>query len=277
MLKKSFLVFFRYLRQLGIDPVRAYYSLRGLPGFIRDYVHVKRQIAEQGGGFSLGRPYPCLEDRYRDSGRASGHYFHQDLLVAQKIYEDNPERHVDIGSRVDGFVAHVASFRSIEVIDIRPLQSNTENIKYRQLDLMDSLPLEFEELTDSLSCLHALEHFGLGRYGDPINVNGHTIGFDNLVRMLRPGGKLHFSVPIGPQRIEFNAHRVFSIAYLSEMFSGRFRIDCFSFVDDSGNLHKDILFDEYAKATNCGCEYGCGIFQLTKRGNDSSQGQLIAG
>jgi hypothetical protein len=29
---------------------------------------------------------------------------------------------------------------------------------------------------DSLSCLHALEHFGLGRYGDPIDPRGHEKG-----------------------------------------------------------------------------------------------------
>ena len=36
----------------------------------------------------------------------------------------NLKRHVDIGSRLDGFVAHVASFREIEVLDIRPLKVN---------------------------------------------------------------------------------------------------------------------------------------------------------
>jgi len=30
---------------------------------------------------------------------------------------------VDIGSRVDGFVAHVASFREIEVFDVRPISA----------------------------------------------------------------------------------------------------------------------------------------------------------
>jgi hypothetical protein len=27
--------------------------------------------------------------------------------------------------------------------------------------------------TDTLFCLHAIEHFGLGRYTDPININIH--------------------------------------------------------------------------------------------------------
>jgi len=66
-----------------------------------------------------------LDDRFDQSGTASGHYFHQDLLVASRIFINNPEKHVDIGSRIDGFVAHVASFREIEVFDIRSLEKIT--------------------------------------------------------------------------------------------------------------------------------------------------------
>jgi hypothetical protein len=97
-------------------------------------------------------------------GVVSRHYFHQDLVVAGYIFASNSERHIDVGSRVDGFVAHVASFRVIEVIDVRPLPVTTHsNIQFFKADLMHDVG---SELTDSLSCLHALEHFGLGRYGD---------------------------------------------------------------------------------------------------------------
>lgn len=41
--------------------------------------------------------------------------------MARWIYEAAPIKHVDVGSRVNGFVAHVASFREIEVIDVRPI------------------------------------------------------------------------------------------------------------------------------------------------------------
>ena len=63
--------------------------------------------------FPAGRAFPCLRDRYEAGGVASGHYFHQDLLVAQWLNAANPQRHIDVGSRVDGFVAHVAAFREI--------------------------------------------------------------------------------------------------------------------------------------------------------------------
>ena len=78
-----------------------------------------------------------LFDYSDNAGNYKGHYFHQDLLVANFIYEQNPKRHIDIGSRVDGFVAHVASFRKIEVIDVRSLtKSKHKNIQFRQMDFM---------------------------------------------------------------------------------------------------------------------------------------------
>ena len=42
-----------------------------------------------------------------------------------------------------------------------------------------------ENSIESLSCLHALEHFGLGRYGDPINPEGNIIGLENMIKILR--------------------------------------------------------------------------------------------
>jgi len=53
-----------------------------------------------------------LTDRFDPGGDASGHYFHQDLIVARRIFERDPRKHVDVGSRIDGFVAHLAVFRS---------------------------------------------------------------------------------------------------------------------------------------------------------------------
>ena len=43
-------------------------------------------------------------------------YFHQDFVVARKIFERNPRLHIDVGSRVDGFVAHVATFSSYRTL-----------------------------------------------------------------------------------------------------------------------------------------------------------------
>jgi len=177
---------------------------------------------------------------------------------------NNPQMHYDVGSRIDGFVAHIASFRKIYVLDIRHLQSKTSNIIFEQQDFMASLKDNLRECTDSLSCLHALEHFGLGRYGDSLDYNGYLKGLDNLYWMLKPNGKLYFSVPIGKQRIEFNAHRIFSVKYLLGLFNGRYEIDNFSYVDDVGDLHENVELNQMNIENNFNCKYGCGIFEMRK-------------
>ena len=84
------------------------------------------------------------------------------------------------------------------------------------------------------------------------------------IEILKKGGKFYFSVPIGPQRIEFDAHRVFSISYLLELFDNKYHIDHFSYVDDKGNLHENELITDKSKNDNFNCNYGCGIFEMTK-------------
>jgi len=256
---------YRLMAVFGFDPVKSFNAFRGVPAYVKDLLaYRKQQQAGQVVLFPLAKPYPCLSDRYEQSGVAEGHYFHQDLLVARRVFENSPETHVDIGSRIDGFVAHVAAFRKVQVVDIRPLESEVTNISFMQADLMEKLDPKLVGYCDSLSCLHALEHFGLGRYGDPINSQGYLIGFENFHEILRPQGKLYFSVPIGPQRLEFNAHRVFSVSYLLELFADKYHIERFSFVDNAGQLHENVEMRASDVSNNFGCHFGCGIFELAK-------------
>lgn len=235
-----------------------------LAGFYLSYLKFKRLAKASEQSFPFGKLYPCLDDRNADSGSASGHYFHQDLLVASRIFENNPQRHVDIGSRIDGFVAHVAVFREIEVFDIRPLNTSIPNITFKQADIMAD-DFTIQNYCDSVSSLHAVEHFGLGRYGDRLDYNGHLKGLKNIYQMLKQGGKFYFSVPIGKQRIEFNAHRVFAVEYLIQLIQSKYNIDSFSYVDDKGDLFRGIPLKSGNMERNYGCKYGCGIFELTKR------------
>ena len=57
-------------------------------------------------------------------------------MVARRIHLNNLSIHVDVGSGVDGFVAHVASFSPIEVIAIRPFSSYIPNATFTQDDMM---------------------------------------------------------------------------------------------------------------------------------------------
>lgn len=239
--------------------------LKKFPAFLREYAEIKSQAEKSDGDFPFAKLYPCLEERGEESGVVAEHYFLQDLLVAQKIFRANsPSRHVDIGSRIDGFVGHVATFREVEVFDVRGQKLDIPNIRFTRADLTLE-DFSFIDYCDSLSCLHAMEHFGLGRYGDRLNYRGHVVGWENMYKMLKRGGKLYFSVPIGKQRIEFNAHRVFSIGYLLSLIEGRYDIDSFSYINNENRLIIDAVLDEGSVENNFGCHYGCGIFELTKR------------
>ena len=191
-----------------MDLQKLFRSLRGLNAFARDWRQFKSAYR---GEITV---MPCLHDRYDESGIAKGEYFWQDLSVAQWIASAGPAKHVDVGSRVDGFVAHVASFREIEVFDVRPISNHIPRVIFKQADFMQSATgADLEKsggYCDSLSCLHALEHFGLGRYGDPIDVKGYEKGIANLAKLLKPKGRLYLSTPIGRQRVEFNANWVFN-------------------------------------------------------------------
>jgi hypothetical protein len=252
----------RCLQFWGFDARIFLLNLIGLPTYFRDFIMFKDK-SKGNSDFRFGKLYPVLTDKRNLSGNLADHYFYQDLLVAYRIFKNMPQKHVDIGSRIDGFVAHVASFREIEVFDIRPLEINFPNIKFTRLDLMQA-DHSLNNYTDSISCLHSIEHFGLGRYGDSIDVSGHLKGLESIYSILRKGGKFYFSSPIGPQRIEFNAHRVFSVSYLLKIFLGKFMIDCFSYIDDKGNFYENADLTPDNIQTSFGCIYGCGIFEMTK-------------
>jgi len=218
-----------WFRAFGFDPKRMIHSMKS----IGRYLYARREFrAKAGGDFAWAKSLPMMDEWDATSG-SLGAYFHQDLCVARWIHESRPRRHVDVGSRLDGFIGHLAVFREVEVLDIRPQREQVPNVLFRQLDLMRELPADWVEATDSLSCLHTIEHFGLGRYGDEIDPDGYRKGLEQLKRMVVPGGILYLSTPMGPQRVEFNAHRVFSAETILGWFGDGWTIEKFCVIDDS--------------------------------------------
>jgi SAM-dependent methyltransferase len=254
--------FISLLGFLGINLVLLKKNIGGLFFYFRDLSLLKKQKGDDV-SFVFGKKYPILSERFLDGGTMSGHYFHQDLFVAKEIFKEGPIKHVDVGSRTDGFIAHLAVFRKVEVLDIRQLDSKVDNISFRKADLMK--PAEgMINYCDSISSLHAIEHFGLGRYGDPIDYFGHLKAIKNITSILKKGGVFYFSVPIGKQRIEFNAHRVFSVKYLLGLFEENYGLVSFSYVNDAGDFFENVELSDGDVSTNFGCKYGCGIFKLLK-------------
>lgn len=247
----------------GFDPAKFFISIIALPSYFKDAFRFYSTSKKARLGFTFG-VFPMLSDKYAPSGFVRGHYFIQDLFVAQEINANQPENHVDIGSRIDGFIAHLASFRKVEIIDIRPLELDVDNISFIQMDFSAPLNEEYHGYSSSVSCLHTLEHFGLGRYGDQIDPGGFLKGLDNLYALCRRRGILYLSVPIGKNKVFFNAHRTFDLNYLIHLFQPRFSVHKLSIIDDDGNFFRNVALDDPRIHNSFNCKYGCGIFQLIK-------------
>lgn len=141
-------------------------------------------------------------------------------------------------------------------VDYRPLRVRLSNFLPLAGDII-RLPFHAGSIA-SLSCLHVLEHVGLGRYGDPINPHGSFLAATELQRVLQPGGRLFLSVPVGRERVCFNAHRVFSPSTVRDFFR-KLRLRAFSLVDDTGRFNEEVPPEAAA-----GLEYGCGLFEFVK-------------
>lgn len=202
--------------------------------------------------------FPITRERFASSGDARGHYFLQDLWASRHVFMRNPGKHADVGSSLSGFVAHVASFCSVVYVDIRPLECCVPNIVWQNGSIVD-LPFKNDSV-ESLSCLHVIEHVGLGRYGDPIDPNGWLKGLDELSRVLSPGGQLLVGTPIGKRRLQFNAHRIFRPEDITQALSN-LRLLEFSLVPNEGSTS---WIEDADPASTSDMAYACGLFRFTK-------------
>ena len=156
--------------------------------------------------------WPIISEYRATAGYLDEHYFLQDIWMAKKIITQKVETHFDIGSRVDGFIAHLLSAGvKVNMIDIRPLGIDVDGILFTKGDATDLRNIKDNSIP-SLSSLHVVEHFGLGRYGDTVDPKGWIKGLKAMQRIVQPGGYFYLSYPVGREnKLCFNAHRVFEI------------------------------------------------------------------
>lgn len=204
--------------------------------------------------------WPEIKDKYMAAG-TMGNYFWQDLWAARHIIRTKVKSHFDIGSRVDGFIAHLlAADIDVTVIDVREFPFEAENL-HTIVDDATVLRQLSNESIDSMSALCSLEHFGLGRYGDPVDPEACFKCFDNIQMKLKKGGKLYLSVPVGRERVEFNAHRIFYASTVVECLSS-LKLEEFSCVSD-GKIEYGVDIHQYDNDLHNG-EYRYGLFSFVK-------------
>ena len=203
------------LRQFGFDPIRFLTASRFILLYLKNYLSFRTMSLTS----TKVRFLPSLNDFNDSAGAADGHYFWQDLICAQWINEENPEKHFDVGSRVDGFIAHLLASRDVTLLDIRPLPYEIPRLNVLAADIQIKSQRS-AELYSSVSSLHSIEHFGLGRYMDPIDPLGHEKGLLNLAAMVTMDGSLYVSFPIGAHAIEFNSPRIIDPVWPQQILDG---------------------------------------------------------
>ena len=208
----------------------------------------------------LGDLYLHLRDATHEK-HFDRHYVYHTAWASRVLAETRPAKHVDVASSLQ-FVSNVSAFVDVTTIDLRPALVQLPGLTSLEGTLMH---LPFPSCSqESVSCMHVLEHVGLGRYGDTLDYDGDVKAARELTRIVAPGGRLLLVVPVGGYaRIEFNAHRVYRASQILEMFDCLELVE-FALIPDDG--------DEEGLIRNASLEvadaqrYGCGCFHF-RRGN----------
>ena len=201
--------------------------------------------------------FPILDEKTVETGY-DRHYVYHTAWAARCLAETKPVKHIDISSSLY-FSALCSAFVPIEFYDFRPADLILSNLDCKKGDLTK---LHFpNNSVASLSCMHTIEHIGLGRYGDELDPQGDVKAMAELERVLAPGGNLFFVVPVGRPRIMFNAHRIYGKDQIVNHFAG-LRLVKFTLISES--FADGGLIDNPSPEFTAKHEYACGCFWFTK-------------
>lgn len=228
-------------------------SISGLFWYTRDLLQYARLA--HAAGVHL-RIFPQIFDRAPGAHTFDKHYVYMDRWAFQGIQKRLPKEHVDVGSSIR-FLSMVTTVVPVTFVDIRPIALDFNNFTCKPGSILE-LPFK-DNSVDSLSCLHVAEHIGLGRYGDPLDVEGTQKACKELQRVLAPGGRLYFALPVGKSATYFNAHRVHSPSTILEYFD-QLHLEEFTGINDAGHYLPSIQPAELTKSA-----YACGCFVFTKK------------
>ncbi|MDT8447093.1 MAG: DUF268 domain-containing protein [bacterium] len=223
--------------------------------YLRDWARFRAAGTRE--DLPMGPKFPILGEKTAQTG-FDRHYVFHPAWAARAVREIAPKRHVDVGSKVD-FSALLSAFIPVSFYDYRPAPMGLDNLECNAADL-NALPFEDNSL-ESLSCMHVVEHVGLGRYGDAIDPMGDLKAIEQLKRVVAPGGSLLFVVPIGKPQVQYNAHRIYGYQQILGYFEG-FELRQFALIPDDPAAG-DLLVGASAELCDQQ-EYGCGCFWWVK-------------
>lgn len=230
-------------------------NIHRIPRFLLDYVRFKSNA--NGWECKFSDLLPIFGDRTTSMG-FDAHYVYHTAWAARILKHLGPTEHVDISSSIM-FCGVASAFVPIKHYDYRTPHLELENLTCGSQDLMR---LTFSDNSiKSLSCMHVIEHIGLGRYGDPLNSIGDELAAKELTRVLAPGGNLLIVVPVAEKAsIRFNGHRIYSLTKVKKLFEELDLIEM-SFLND----RQSNKFTRHATEVDVhGSDYGCGCFLFRK-------------
>lgn len=204
--------------------------------------------------------WPCLNDNTENTF-FDRHYIYHPAWAARIIKTTGPKLHIDISSSLR-FCSVVSAFVPIEFYDFRPAALVLSDLLTARADLTN---LHFADNSiTSLSCMHTVEHIGLGRYGDMVDYDGDLKAMSELARVLARGGNFLFVVPIGNKPIiQFNAHRIYTKDQILEQFT-KFNLILkeFSLIPEN-EVDGGLILNPPLQLLNKQ-KYACGCFWFTK-------------
>jgi len=226
--------------------------------FLRDFIKFRTNSRRRPGMDVIWRDrLPCLDDNTGATG-FDRHYVFHTAWAARILAELKPVKHIDIASSLY-FCTIASAFVPVDFYDYRPTELNLGSLNSWAGNLLQ-LPFADDEV-ESLSCMHVVEHVGLGRYGDPMDVDGDLKAIAELKRVLAQGGTLLFVVPVGKPRVMFNAHRIYAFEQIVEYFSGLELVE-FALIPDEERDGGLIRFADPQLVKSQ--LYGCGCFRFKR-------------
>ena len=189
------------------------------------------------------------------------HYVYHPAWAARVVKEINPPFHVDISSTLH-FCSILSAFIPVHFYDYRPAELALSDLETKRGDLM-ALPFENNSVK-SISCMHTLEHIGLGRYGDPLDPDGDVKAINELKRVTAKGGSLLIVVPLGIPRIEYNAHRIYSYEKITELvLDDNFSLKEYAYIPQRTEEGPLLRYADKNKGIDA--SYACGCFWFLKK------------
>lgn len=256
-MKRALKFAFQWWRILMSDPRRIPKFPGELASFFSDLGKFRKMLSAKGRNETI-EMHPVFFGRSAQSS-FDAHYVYQGAWAIRRIAALKPTQHTDISSNVT-YVASLSAVVPVRFCEYRPPVITLPGLTTEHVNIT-SLPFP-DGSVPSLSCMHVLEHIGLGRYGDPVDPAGLETACAEISRVAAPGANLFLSLPVGKHRVCFNAHRVSDPEYLPSLLSKGFTLKEFSVVTDDRRFLENVKPADFRNQ-----DYACGLYWLVRSGN----------